>query len=274
MSRSGLSLASCMSPNMVGAAEALAAWLSQHGPLPVTFDNAGRWQDRQDRFERGQLDMLWICGLPYIRWADTPGSSVVPLAAPVMRPSRYRGKPVYYSEVLVPAASPQRTFDDLRGACWGYNEPGSHSGFGVVVAHLAQSGRDWGFFGRVVETGSHLATLDRLRRGTIEAAAVDSTVWERAKSQDPTLAAALRTIETLGPSPAPPIVIRRQLAGEVGAALRAALVGMAERAAGQRLLAKEGLRCWAVVEDADYDPIRRMAAEANSLAPPKVETAA
>lgn len=268
MSRPRLTLATCMSPNMAGAAEALASWLSQHTRLQVEFVRHGSWQSRQAAFDRAELDLLWICGLPYVERADRSAGDIVPLAAPVMLAERYRRQPVYYSEVLVPNQSEVRSLADLPGTTWGYNEPGSHSGYGVMAAHLARSGLDWQYFGQVVETGSHLASMAALRRGEIEASAVDSTVWETALRAEPGLFGTLRSILTLGPSPAPPLITRRVIADAYGDMILQALAAMPTEEAGRRILAGDGLGFWAPVEDRDYDPIRQMAAEAARLRPP------
>jgi ABC-type nitrate/sulfonate/bicarbonate transport system substrate-binding protein len=54
------------------------------------------------------------------------------LAAPLPAGARYGGKPIYFSDVVVRRDSPYQTFADLRGVTWGYNEPGSQSGYNVV----------------------------------------------------------------------------------------------------------------------------------------------
>jgi hypothetical protein len=44
------------------------------------------WQVREARFTRGTIDVLWICGLPYVwNWQDTP-AAVELLAAPATAP--------------------------------------------------------------------------------------------------------------------------------------------------------------------------------------------
>jgi len=57
------------------------------------------------------------------------------LAAPVLEGERYRDQPIYFSDVIVARRNPARSFADLRGASWSYNDPDSHSGYGVVLYH-------------------------------------------------------------------------------------------------------------------------------------------
>lgn len=49
----------------------------------------------------GEIQVCWICGLPYARKHDQGRAEIELLAAPVMRHPRYGGKPVYYSDITV-----------------------------------------------------------------------------------------------------------------------------------------------------------------------------
>jgi hypothetical protein len=90
----------------------------------------------------GHIDVCWICGLGYVRKRSRGESHVELLGAPVMKNPRYAGKPVYYSDVVERAESRFRTFDDLCGAAWAYNEPGSHSGYNLVRCHSRRGGKE------------------------------------------------------------------------------------------------------------------------------------
>ena len=94
-----------------------------------------------------------------------------------------------------------RVFDDLRGSSWAYNEPLSHSGFNVVRAYLAGFGHSQGFFREVVESGSHIGSIEMILNGRMEASAIDTTVLDWVIDQRPEVGAQIRVIETIGPSP-------------------------------------------------------------------------
>ena len=162
----------------------------------------------------GDLDAAFICGLPYVDLRVRAGEAVEPLAAPVVAGARYGGRPVYFSDVIVRQDDAARSFDDLRGRRWAYNEPESHSGSNVVLAHLAHEGLDTGFFSMVTRVGSHHEALRRVLLGEADAAAIDSHLLEVMCGDDPYVASAARTVTALGPSPIQPLV--------AGAALPAA----------------------------------------------------
>jgi phosphonate transport system substrate-binding protein len=254
-----LTITSIQAPNQDPMIQDLAGYLAAKLGCPVSFIREMPWQARSARLERGEIDLGWICGLPYVRWADRPQPSVTPLAAPVFAGARYQDCPIYFSDVIVQAGSPWQSFAELRGASWAYNEPNSHSGFTLTCYTLAEIGAYEGFFGRVVAAGSHQAAIELVRTGRVSASAIDSTVLEIELEHRPALSSELRVIAVLGPSPIPPLVARAALPAELQAQVRASLLAMHQEAAGLSLLDRHHLRRFAAVIDRDYDPIRAMA---------------
>jgi len=92
-------------------------------------------------------------------------TAVVPLAAPVLQGPRYQGRPVYFSDVIVRRDSPLRSFADLRGASWSYNDPDSHSGYNLTRYELARRGEARGYFGTVVSAGWHQESIRWVAEG-------------------------------------------------------------------------------------------------------------
>jgi phosphonate transport system substrate-binding protein len=176
-----------------------------------------------------------------------------------MQHPRYQQRPIYFSDVVVHQASKYHSFADLRGAVWAYNEPHSHSGYNLTRYHLARLGETGGYFGRVVEAGSHLKALEMVLARQIDATAVDSTVLELALETHPELEAELRLIDTLGPSPIPPWVVTGNLAPELRQAIGRVFWHMHKSAEGRKILRHGQLLKMVRIEDRDYDPIRDMA---------------
>jgi phosphonate transport system substrate-binding protein len=254
-----LRLTSSQAPNASHIPRGLAGYLGTRLGMPVTFADDLSWQEREAQLAGGAIQIGWLCGLAYVRWADVPEPTVELLAAHVMAGTRYGGEPVYFSDVVVRRESAFRSFADLRGAAWAYNEPASHSGYEVVRYHLATLGERAGYFGRAVEAGSHQNALKLILEGQVDGAAVDSTVLEEEFRRSPALAGQIRVVETLGPSPIPPWVIHRSVPPGQREAIRAALLSMHDDPAGQVTLAEGHLARFVQVSGHDYDPIREMA---------------
>src|SRR5947209_452709 len=102
-----------------------------------------------DQLRNGEVDFAFLCGLPYIKLRREASPPVTLVAAPVLEGDRYDGRPIYYSDVIVPAGSQTTVFDDLRGRSWACNGFDSHSGTLVVLHRLLQMGDDGRFFGTV-----------------------------------------------------------------------------------------------------------------------------
>jgi phosphonate transport system substrate-binding protein len=121
----------------------------------------------------GAVDVVFVCGLPYVELARGGQAPVEPLAAPILRGKRFGAQAIYFSDVIVHCASRWRSFSDLRGCSWAYNEPHSQSGYGITRYHLLCRGETNGYFGRVVEAGWHEQALRLVACGAVDAAAID-----------------------------------------------------------------------------------------------------
>jgi phosphonate transport system substrate-binding protein len=150
-----LTLTSLQAENQDFIIRALGEYLKSRLEIPVDFIVEPNWRERERMLDEGEIHIAWICGLPYVHKMRGSSAAIELLAAPVMKGERYRNRPVYFSDVLVRAASPYRRFADLRGARWAYNEPGSQSGYNITRYQLAKLGEPRGFFGRSIESGSH-----------------------------------------------------------------------------------------------------------------------
>lgn len=254
-----------MAENAEATCRAITAWLGQRLGIATEFVDCIPWQERERQLDAGLIHVCWICGLPYIWKADSDASVIEPGVAPVMAAPRYAGAPVYFTDIVVRHDSPHQHFADLRGTAWAYNEPNSHSGFNVVRNHLASLGETRGFFGSAIESGAHQTSLRMVINGDIDASAIDSTVLEAEFARTPQLREQIRVIKTLGPSPMPPWVMLKSLAPQLRAKLCDALLNMHANAAGARILAQWGIAHFAAVRDADYDPIRKMARQAEAV---------
>jgi len=91
-------------------------------------------------------------------------------------------------------------------------------------------GADEGFFGRVFCSGSHLNSIAAVVRGEADAAAIDSNVLNMRLKELPELREKVRVIESWGPFPIQPVVVRSALPEELKKRLRASLLRLAARA--------------------------------------------
>jgi len=209
-------------------------------------------------FAEGEVDIAFICGLPYVRMTKSSTCPVELLAAPVLQGERYQDKPIYYSDVIVRNDSLYTCFDDLRGGVWAYNELVSHSGCNLVCYSLLERGKEPHYFGRTVKSGSHLRSLEMVLEGQVDATAIDSHVLDVIRARDKELAARLRVIAMLGPSSIPPVVVSKRVDREVKCRIQEALITMHLDECGAKGLKSGLIERFVVVTDEDYGDLRRM----------------
>ena len=246
--------ATFLAPNMFGVYRFVADYvgekLGRHTGL-----TAGR---SFEQFAAGEADIGFLCGLPYVELARRPDPPVELLAAPVLRGARYEGRPIYFSDVIVRADSPIRSFSELRGRVWAYNDPDSHSGYNVTRHRLLSMGETSGFFGRVVEAGSHQRSIQMVCSGEIDAAAIDSLVLAVELRDRPALGEQLKVIDTLGPAGIQPVVAATRLPDELKAAVREVLLAMGDDLAARPRLTPSFVERFVAVTDENYDDVRAM----------------
>ena len=211
-----------------------------------------------DEFAVGKADIGFLCGLPYVELVRRPRPPIELLAAPVLRGARYEGRPIYFSDVIVHADSPYRSFSELRGCVWAYNDPDSHSGYNVTRHRLVSMGETHGFFGRVVEAGSHQRSIRMVCSGEIDAAAIDSQVLAVELRDHPALGDQIKVIDTLGPAGIQPVVAASRLPEGLKAAVKEVLLAMGDDQAARAILDHGFVERFMAVTDEDYEDVRVM----------------
>jgi phosphonate transport system substrate-binding protein len=216
-------------------------------------------------------DVCFVCSVPYLLVEASGTIRMEPLAAPVLAGDRYGGRPVYFSDVIVPRDSPFQALEDLRGGTWAYNEPFSHSGYVTVWHELVRTGKGRGFFGRMVEAGFHQEALRMVADGRVDGAAIDSQVLAIELAEHPELGERVRVVGAIGPSTIQPVVASAsRLSPEERQALLDALLTLGDSPEGRGLMDGAVVDRFVPVDSAAYDDVRGMLArvqEAGMLGP-------
>jgi len=219
-----------------------------------------------DPFSDGRADFGWVCSTSWFGLTATHPEPAVKLVGVAWVPADpdVAGSPVYFSDLVVPAGSPITSIDDLAGRDVGCNDEVSLSGHYALMFALRERGHDPTSFANLTFTGGHRRSLELVAAGELEAAVVDSVVLASARRSTPELAA-VRVVQRLGPWPVQPLVARSDLADDVVATARAALLASNEDPVMQQQLQASMLARFAPVDEAHYAPIvKAMGAAQNS----------
>ena len=135
--------------------------------------------------------------------------------------------PLYRSAVLVREASALRTFADASGKKVAINGFDSQSGCNVLRAMAARTSAVRPFFGGVVVTGSHAASLMAVVEARAELAAVDCVTLALLRAVRPTASTGLRAIAWSTAAPSLPYITGLRTSNEVTTALAHGLASAA-----------------------------------------------
>lgn len=253
-------MATFLAPNVFPAYQFIAEYVGEKLDTRVDLIVGSSF----DQFERGEADFGFICGLPYVELADRDPAPIELVAAPVLQGERFQGRPVYFSDVIVRSDSPYRSFEDLRGCRWSFNDRDSQSGYGITRYWLASRGENQSYFGQIMEAGFHQESIRLVCEGLVDASAIDCQVLAVEMREKPELASQLKLLDALGPSSIQPVVAASHLPDELKTGLRKVFLEMGDDPAAKAPLAYGFIECFAAVEDSSYDDIRKMKAMADS----------
>ncbi|HEX6261733.1 MAG TPA: PhnD/SsuA/transferrin family substrate-binding protein [Actinomycetota bacterium] len=232
--------------------------ITEHVGERVGIDTELVVETSYDSCENDENEVCFVCSLPYVMLERRGIDVALPVAAPVVADPRYEGRPIYYSDVIVSADAHFRSFDDLRGRSWAYNEPLSHSGYGITRFHLLTMGETNGFFDRVVEAGFHEEAIRMVARGEVDGSAIDSHLLAVELRSEPELAERLRVVASLGPSTIQPVAVSRRVPPDLRDAIRETLITMHWDLGMRRRLGESLIERLVPVDASSYDDIRMM----------------
>ncbi len=209
-------------------------WLASQLGRPVTFVQRLKYRDITEAMLREELDMAWVCGLPYVQ--TRPFMSLVAIPC-------YRGTPTYHSLIITRRdLPPVDSLLALRGRIFAFSDPDSNSGYLYPTWRLHRAHTTpQAFFGKVFFTWAHRNTIDAVAAGLADAGAVDSYIYEEYRRHHPDVVAGTRVVERSPAFGFPPVVARDDLPAEDRAPFQQALLNMEHTPAGKALLSRLGL---------------------------------
>lgn len=220
--------------------------------------------------DRVQYNKAWLhsdlllaqtCGYPYVKHLR---GKVRLVATPIFGHPGCDG-PEKCSFVIVRKEIEAHSLEDLRGAKAAINEPDSNSGVNLFRAAIAPLARNGHFFSSVIETGGHLNSIAAVSAGIADVAAIDCVTYGNTLRFDPECLSGVRLLAETVKGPGLPFITRANATDEEVIKLRSAL----EKAAVEPALAEArdalSLKGFAVLSDADYQPLADLERDAQRL---------
>jgi ABC-type phosphate/phosphonate transport system substrate-binding protein len=164
----------------------------------------------------------------------------------------------YCSWLVVRAGEGRRGIADLAGSIAAVNAPHSQSGANALAALTAPVAAGRPFFAGVRLTGAHVASLEAVRRGQADCAAIDCVTWALVADTNPATLSGLQPIAASPPVPALPFITSGANAPSTVAACRAALVAATRDPTAADACRTLRLRGIAPIDAAAYGRVRAM----------------
>lgn len=248
----------------------IAQYLSHKIKRDVSLVSGTSYDESDTLLKQGIIQMGFVCGLPYTHNFAQDNYRLLAIPVMDMKKGAYPDAPgyenvpgKYFSYTIVRKDSPLKSWQDLRGHSYTYNDQNSNSGYNMPRYKLVQLGakswEDW--FSKVKVSGSHEQSIRMVARGVVDASSVDSLVLDYDRSIGDPDALNVRIIEVLGyPKGAGivPVVYSNRADPELGEMLKKALLGMHHDPEGQRILKEATILRFDPPDDRNYDDIRRM----------------
>ncbi len=225
---------------------------------PVELVQRQTYAEVNDLIKRGFVDVAFVCTSAYVIGQRDFGMQL--LVAP-----QVNGEAVYYSLLVVPADSPARAMNDLRGKVFAFTDPMSLTGriypTALVNALNATPGT---FFARFFFTYSHDNAIKAIASKVADGANVDSLVYDYFVAREPNLAAKTRVVDRSPAFGIPPVVVNPNLSPQTKETLRGFFLQMDADPEGKTILRALMIDRFVLVSDRIYDSARELELQVNT----------
>lgn len=254
-----IAMAAVISPK--GNVESYSALLEYIGAKlnrPIELVQRMTYAEVNELLQGGDADIAFVCTSAYVIGQREFGMEL--LVAP-----QVRGETVYYSLLIVPADSPARSLQDLRGKTFAFTDPLSLTGrlYPTQLVSAFQTTPEE-FFERTFFTYSHDNAIRAVASGVADGANVDNLVYEFLVAREPSIGKNTRVIHRSPPFGIPPVVVNPKLDPQLKLRLREILIQADWEEQGQRILQDLMIDRFVVVSDHIYDSAREMELQVNT----------
>ncbi len=237
-----------------GLYQELADYVSDKLGRPVRLIQGKTYQEINDLVRSGEAPLAVVCTNPYLEGREDFGMEALVVPHGVDGP--------YYYSLLIARQDVQATsLEDLQGRSFAFSDPLSNTGRLVPLYELALIGETPDtYFSRTVFTYAHDNSIRSVAEGIVDAAAVDSLVYEYLLATEPQVASKVKVLERWGPFGINPIVVNPLLDAEMKERLRELFLNMDEDARGRLLLQQLMIDRFSLPDDGLWDSVLEMRA--------------
>lgn len=228
----------------------LLSYLEKKLAMPVVLLQRRTYKEVNELIEHDNADIAFVCSGGYVAGHQSFGLEL--LAVPVVN-----GQHTYRSYIIANAKLEVQSIAALKGRSFAFTDPMSFSGrIAPVYMLYAQNLDTENFFGRSFYTYSHDNAIQAVNDGIVDAAAVDSLVFDQTSQSNPELAKRVKIIDQSLLVGSPPVVVNSALDRSRKENLRSLLLSMPLDPDGQKALSVLHYDGFAIADEKDYEPLK------------------
>lgn len=232
----------------------LADYLGERLGQRVELIQGKTYAEINDLVRSGDATLALVCTNPYLDGREEFGMEL--LVTPQIDDDT-----VYYSLLIAGSDAEAESLTDLRGVTFAFSDPLSNTGRLVPLYQLALMGESPdSFFSRTIFTYAHDSSIQAVAEGVVDAAAVDSVVFNNMRLTEPALTAKVKVVERWGPYGIYPFVVNPQLDTQLKAQLKQTFLEMYDDPEGNEILRNLGVDRFVVPDDSIYESVLKMRA--------------
>lgn len=213
-----------------GLYQDLAAYLAEKLGRPVEMIQGKTYEEINNLVKSGEAPLAVVCTNPYLQGREDFGMEA--LAVP-----QVNGETFYYSLLIVRDELDAISLEELRGRAFAFTDPLSNTGRLAPLYELALIDETPdAFFDHTLFTYAHDHSIHAVAEGVVDAAAVDSLVYDYLAITEPDVVSKVTVIERWGPFGINPVVVSPLLDQELKNEIRLVFLGMQDDPRGQEIL--------------------------------------
>lgn len=236
------------SRNMSDSFGGLVSYLEKELGIKVKLQFAGDYAGVITGMQHGHIDLAYLGPKSYVEAAKRANAEAIVVEV------GQSGVAGYHGYIITKAGSGLKSLGDLKGKTWAFTDPHSTSGTLVPTVYFNDIGIDpQTYFGKVVYSGSHEASILSVKAGRIAGASTNDldfarglgTHWEKGD---------FNIIWTSDLIPGSPMAVRKDLPASLKKAIQKAFISYQDKDG----LEKLKIAGYQKADDHLYDGIRQL----------------
>jgi phosphonate transport system substrate-binding protein len=232
----------------------LADYIALKLDRPVEMIQGKTYEEINNLVKSGEAPLAVVCTNPYLQGKEDFGMEA--LVVP-----QVNGETYYYSLLIVRDGLEATSLKDLQGHAFAFTDPLSNTGRLAPLYQLALLDETPdAFFDHTLFTYAHDHSIRAVAERIVDAAAVDSLVYDYLVVTEPDLTSRVTVIERWGPFGINPVVVSPLLDRELKDELRLVFLGMDDDPLGREILQDLMIERFLLPDDSLYASVLAMRA--------------